>query len=374
MADDFVEEQTYLKKHHLSVYFEDCLRSLLDARRRPSPLANTGKIDVNVHLKDYFSQVKRESHIIGREFAFINGTPHNRRAFLSHIWSKCETSIPIPTTLKEMHTLMLTICPDFPYSLLETSATLIEDNELSLSIDYVIFLRAFQVRFLYDEFISECQQLFRSFSHRLTCHVPTAEISIPQQDNNHRQLLFEGFRRFILTNTCFCPPLTILEEALLATEQQQQLNQQKFLIQLAKNEKLTRFIGKEPIILKQPRLIPQQQQRPIIEPITSIQNETKLILTSLSTPTTRISSPIASTNLLPPLPKQQVLVREKPIRQGSATTTIVQTNLNKRAESAASFMATPSSAKSVTPITTIVKQEITETDSDVESRSSDTDT
>jgi hypothetical protein len=377
MADDFSEEQAYLKKHHLTIYFEDCLRSLLDARRRPSPLATTGKIDVNVHLKDYFSQVKRESHIIGREFAFINGTPHNRRAFLSHIWSKCETSIPTPSTLKEMHTLMLSICPDFPYYLLETSATLIEDNELSLSIDYVSFLRAFQVRFLYDEFITECQQLFRSFSHRLTCHVPTAEISIPQQDNNHRQLLFEGFKKFILTNTCFCPPLTILEEALLSTEQQQQLNQQKFLMQLAKNEKLTRFIGKEPIILKQPRPIPQQQQqRPIIEPITSIQNETKLILTSLSTPTTRISSPIASTPLLPPLPKQQVLVREKPIRQGSATTTaiIVQTNLNKRAESASSFMATPGSAKSTAPITNTVKQEIIETDSDVESRSSDTDT
>jgi hypothetical protein len=291
-----------------------------------------------------------------------------------------------------MHTLMLSICPDFPYSILEITATLIEDNELSLTIDYVTFLRAFQLRFLYEEFIHESQQIFRSFSHRLTCHVPTAEISIPQQDNNHRQILFDAFEKLISANTCFCPPLNILEEALLSTEQQH-LSHQKFLIQLAKNEKLTRFIGKEPINLKQPRPI-QQQQRPIIEPITSIQNETKLTLTSLSTPTTRISSPIASTNLLPPLPKQQVLVRERPIRQSSATTTIVQTNLNKRADSASSFItapgsassfiaapgsassfiATPGSAKSNAPITTIIKQEINETDSEVESRSSDTDT
>lgn len=370
MADDFSEEQTYLKKHRLAVYFEDAVRSLLDARRRPTPLSSTTKIDVNVHLKDYFTQIKRESHIIGREFSFINSTPYNRRAFLTHIWSKCETSIPTPTTLKDMHALMLSICPDFPYSLLETSATLIEDNELSLSIDYVTFLRAFQVRFLYDEFINECQQLFRSFSHRLTCHVPTAEISIPQQDNNHRQILYEAFEKFISTNTCFCPSINILQEVLILTEQQQQqLNQQKFLIQLAKNEKLTRFIGKEPIILKQQSRPIQQQQRPVIEPIQSIQNETKLLLTSLSTPTTRISSPIASTTLLPPLTKQQALVREKPIRQGSPAT-----NITKRAESATSFLAAPGSAKSTTPITTIIKQEISETDSEVESRSSDTDT
>ncbi|CAF3029276.1 unnamed protein product [Rotaria sp. Silwood2] len=373
MADDYSAEQAYLKQHHLTIYFEDCIRNLLETRRRPLPLGSA-KIDVNAFLRDYFLQVKRESHIIGREFAFINGTAYNRRAFLTQIWSKCETSMPIPSTLKELHTLMLSICPDFPYSLLETSVILIEDYESSLSLDYVIFLRAFQIRFIYDEFINESQQLFRSFSHRLTCHVPTAEISIPQQDNNHRQILYEAFQKLILTNTCSCPPLNILEEVLLSTEQQQQqLNHQKFLIQLAKNEKLTRYIGKEPMVLKQPR--PTQQQRSIIEPIASIQNETKLLLTSLSTPTTRISSPISSTTLLPPLPKQQVLVREKPIRQGSPASGIVQTNLTKRVDSATtSFIATPSSAKSTTPVTTIIKQEISETDSDIESRSSDSDT
>ncbi|CAF1333015.1 unnamed protein product [Rotaria sordida] len=373
MADDYSGEQAYLKQHHLTTYFEDCIRSLLEARRRPSPLG-TAKTDVNAFLRDYFLQVKRESHIIGREFAFINATPYNRRAFLTQIWSKCETSIPTPNTLKELHTLMLSICPDFPYSLLETSVTLIEDYESSLSIDYVIFLRAFQIRFIYDEFINETQQLFRSFSHRLTCHVPTAEITIPQQDNNHRQILYEAFQKLISTNTCSCPPLNILEEVLLSTEQQQQLNHQKFLIQLAKNEKLTRFIGKEPIVLKQPRSL-IQQQRSVIEPITSIQNETKLLLTSLSTPTTRISSPISSTTLLPPLPKQQqLLVRERPIRQGSPASGIVQTNLTKRVDSAtASFIAAPSSAKSTAPITNIIKREISESDSDIESRSSDSD-
>ena len=154
--------------------------------------------------------------------------------------------------------------------------------------------------------------------------------------------------------------MNILDEALISTEQhqQQQFNHQKFLIHLAKNEKLTRFIGKEPINLKQqPRLI---QQRPVIEPIASIQTESKSLLASLSTPSTRISSPIVPTNLLPPLPKQQVLVREKPIRQGSPAT---------------SFIPPPSSAKSTrNSIANLIKQEISETDSDVESRSSDTDT
>ncbi|CAF3653026.1 unnamed protein product [Adineta steineri] len=375
MADDFTDEQTYLKQHHLTIYFEDCIRSLLDTRRRSSSLT-TAKTDVNVLLRDYFQQVKRESHVIGREFTFINSTPYNRRALLTHIWSKYETSIPTPSTLKELHTVILLICPDFPYSLLETSATLLEDIEWSLSVDYIIYLRAFQLKFVYSEFINESQQLFRSFSHRLTCHVPTAEISIPQQNNNHRQLLYEGFEKLITTNTCSCPPLNILDDVLLLLEQKQQLNHQNFLIQLARNEKLTRFIGKEPIIIRPSRLIQQQQQqqRSIIEPIPSIQSETKLTLTSISTPSTRISSPIAPTNLLPPLPKQQLLVREKPIRQGSPASGIIQTNLNKRIDSASSFIASGGSTKSSLPLTNIIRQDLTDTDSDVESVSSGTDT
>jgi hypothetical protein len=367
MANDFSEEQAYLKQHHLTVYFEDCVRSLLDTRRR-SPSSATAKLDVNVYLRDYFAQVKHESHVINREFAFINSTPYNRRAFLTHIWSKYEISIPTPSTLKELHSLIVLICPDFPYSLLETSATLLEDNNWSLSNDYIAFLRAFQLKFVYSEFLNESQQLFRLFSHHLTCHVPTAEISIPQQNNNHRQLLYEGFQKLISTNTCSCPPLNILEEVLLLIEQQQQLNHQKFLIQLAKNEKLSRFIGKEPVILKPLRPV---QQRPLIEPIASIQNETKLTLTSLSTPNTRISSPTA---LLPPLPKQQVLVREKPIRQGSPASGIVQTNLMKRTDSASSFIASSTSARSPLPLTNIIKQDISDTDTEPESVSSDTDT
>ena len=369
MADGFHDELAYLKEHHLNVYFEDCIRSLLDARRRPSP-ANAAKFDINVHLKDYFAQVKRESHLIGREFAFINGTPYNRRAFLTHLWSKCETVIPTPGTIKEMHTLMLSLCPDFPYSLLENSAALIEDSEGLSNVDYIAFLRAFQVRFIYDEFVDESQQLFRTFSHRLTCHVPTAEMSIPQPDHNHRQLLLEAFEKLIRNKTCPCPPLNILQEILSSTEQQ--LNHQKFLMQLAKNEKLTRHIGREPSVLKQPRTI--QQQRSIIEPVLPIQNETKLTLTSLSTPSTRISSPIPSAPLLPPLSKQHPLTREKPIRQGSPAPSLTPTNFpTRRVESATSFTAAPSSAKSLNPNTAVIKNEISETDSDVESRSSDSD-
>ncbi|CAF4546841.1 unnamed protein product, partial [Rotaria magnacalcarata] len=80
--------------------------------------------------------------------------------------------------------------------------------------------------------------LFRSFSHRLTCHVPTGEVSIPQQDNNHRQIIYEALQKLISSNACTGPPLNILEEILLPTEQQQQQQQQlthsKFLIFLAK--------------------------------------------------------------------------------------------------------------------------------------------
>ncbi|CAF1254564.1 unnamed protein product [Rotaria magnacalcarata] len=368
MADDYSAEQAYIKQNQLTVYFEDCIRSLLEARRRPPPLEKA-KIDANAFFRDYFLQVKRETHVVGREFAFVNATPYNRRAFLTQIWSKCEASLPPPTTLKEMHALMLSICPDFPYSLLEVTLQLIEDHESFLLFDYVIFLRAFQIRFIYDEFVNETQILFRSFSHRLTCHVPTGEVSIPQQDNNHRQIIYEALQKLISSNACTGPPLNILEEILLPTEQQQQQQQQlthsKFLIFLAKNEKLTRFIGKEPTILKQPR--PIQHQRSVIEPISSIQNDTKVLLASLSTPTTRISSPISSGTVLPPLPKQQTLVREKPIRQGSPASGIVQTNFNKRTDSATSFIARSSSAKSSIPMTNVIKQEISGTDSDIES-------
>ena len=373
MADQFLDELNYLKQHCLNIYFEDCIRSLLEARRRP--LASTGgKFDINIHLRDYFAQIKRESHVLGREFSFIHATPYNRRAFLTHLWSKCENTIPTPMTMKEFHSIMLSICPDFPYSLVETSVNLLNETEGLSNIDYVAFLRAFQLRFIYDEFIDESQQLFRSFSHRLTCHVPTGETSIPQPDHNHRQLLTEAFERMITNKTCPCPPMTVLDEVLSCTEQQ--LNHHKFLVQLAKNEKLTRAIGKEPSILKQPRPVPQQ--RSIVEPTMPIQNETILTLTSLSTPTTRISSPIAPIPpILPPLSKQTTLIREKPIRQGSPSPALVQPNVPpRRVESATSFTAPlPGSARTTGNVmATIMKQNADETDSDVESRSSDTDT
>ncbi|UJR31433.1 hypothetical protein I4U23_018926 [Adineta vaga] len=362
MAESFSEEQTYLKQHHLIIYFEDCVRSLLDARRRSSSLT-PAKFDINIHLRDYFSQIKRELHVVGREYTFINSTPYNRRALLTHIWSKYETAIPTPGTLKELHTLILTICPDFPYSLLETSATLLDDMNWSLSVDYIAYLRAFQLKFVYSEFIYESQQLFRSLSHRLTCHVPTAETSIPQENHDQRQLLSEGFQKLITTNTCPCPPMNILDEVLVSLEQKKQLNHQKFLMQLAKSEKLTRSIGKEPVIIKPSHLI--QSQRSIIEPIASVQNETKLTLTSI---------PTSTTHLLPPLPKQQGLVRERPIRHGSAASGIISSNASRRADSATSFIASSISPKSSRPLTNITKQNISDTETEVESVSSDTDT
>ncbi|CAF0945647.1 unnamed protein product [Adineta ricciae] len=362
MADDFSQEHTYLKQHHLTVYFEDCIRGLLEARRRSSSFTPV-KLDINTHLRDYFAQVKRELHVVGREYTFVNSTPYNRCALIAHIWSKYETTIPTPGTLKELHTLILTICPDFPYSLLELSASLLADRDWSLSVDYIAFLRALQLTFIYSEFIYESQQLFRLLTHHLTCHVPTAETSVPQENHDQRQLLSEGFQKLIATRTCSCPPKHILDEVLILLEQQKPVSHQKFLVQLAKSVDLSRFIGKEPIIIKPARL--NQSQRPTIEPVFTAQNEPKLTLTSI---------PSSTTHLLPPLPKQQGLVRERPIRHGSAASGIISSNASRRADSATSFITSSNSAKASHPTTNTAKQERNDTDTDVESVSSDTDT
>jgi hypothetical protein len=365
MADQFYDELVYLKQHGLNVYFEDCVRSLLDGRRRSSP-TNATKFDINVHLRDYFAQVKSETHIMGREFAFIYNTPYNRRAFLGQLWSKFEASIITPSTIKDIHVVMLSICPDFPYSLLETSTNYMDDVDLSSAIDYVACLRAFQLQFIYAEFIDECQPMFRSFSHRLTCHVPTADISVSQPDYNYRQILLESFEKLITMKTCLCPPIEILNDVLSMTDEH--VNHQTFLIQLAKSIKLTRAIGKEPNTLKATRTI--QQQRLTIESTVPIQNEAKPMLTSLSTSTARISSPSGSAPLLPPLSKQSTLRREKHIRQSSPARNLVQAHLStKRVESSASTRR-----KLVDTVPSVIEQDLSESDSDIESRSSDTDT
>ena len=366
MADGFSDERAYVRQHGLPVYFEDFIRHLLDARRRSAAPTQT-KADVTVQLRDYFGQIKRESHVLGRDFTYIHSTQYNRRAFLGQVWLKCQTSVPMPSTLKDMHALMLCICPDFPYALLEASAMVLDERDPSATFDYILFLRAFQLCFLYDEFIAESRYLFRSYAHRLTCHVPTAEVTAPQSDYNQRQILLEALEKLIEAKTCPCPPVHILDEVIPSSDEL--FTHKKFLLQLVKNEKLTRFIGKEPSIVKQARPMLHSSQRTTIEPIIPIQNETKLTLTTLPA---RVPSPVAPTPLLPPLPKQQALTREKPIRHSSSTSAIASANLSKRVEPNASLLA--SVAKPIGVPLAATKRDVIETDSDIESRSSDTDT
>ncbi|CAF0840915.1 unnamed protein product [Didymodactylos carnosus] len=344
----FSNENAYIEHHYLSVYFEDCVRSLLETRRRSNAL----KFDINEYIRDYFNQIKLDQHVLGRDYQFIYFTPLNRKSFIGHLWTNyftkqqehCST-----ITLKEFHTNICTLCPDFPYTMVESAAQIIVDNVTSdCRIDYIDLLYAFQLRFFYDEFINETQVLFRTLKNRLNFHVPTenkANANTLTNNDKHEQttqrtVLIEALEKLSTKVRFSFPPLSIINEILMSSDNNNShyhhFNYNDFLSWLAKSEKLNQHIGKAPSTIK---LFRKSSQSNVINtPTSPSQSITPDLLQKLPT-----TPPVLGQIALPPLTsistslqKQPTLIREKPIKQQQPAN--VNNIIMKRSQSASSVI------------------------------------
>ncbi|KAL9849932.1 centriolar satellite-associated tubulin polyglutamylase complex regulator 1-like [Geothlypis trichas] len=70
----------YLAQRHVLTYMEDAVSQLLENRE------DISQYGIARFFTEYFNSVRQGTHILFREFSFVQATPHNRASFLRTFW------------------------------------------------------------------------------------------------------------------------------------------------------------------------------------------------------------------------------------------------------------------------------------------------
>nr|KAF6342561.1 hypothetical protein mPipKuh1_001635 [Pipistrellus kuhlii] len=108
----------YLAQRHVLTYMEDAVCQLLENKE------DVSQYGIARFFTEYFNSVCQGTHILFREFSFIQATPHNRASFLRAFW-RCFRTVGKNgdlLTMKEYHCLLQLLCPDFPLELTQKAA------------------------------------------------------------------------------------------------------------------------------------------------------------------------------------------------------------------------------------------------------------
>ncbi|XP_032240720.2 centriolar satellite-associated tubulin polyglutamylase complex regulator 1 [Nematostella vectensis] len=181
-ADRFsLTTDQYLEKYHVNTYLEDAVSQLLEHKE------DNPRVVPASFLSDYFRSVVQGNHVLFREFPYIKTTPHNRAAFIRTFW-KAFRHIGKNgdlLTVREYHSLICLLCPDFPFEPVQKTARIIlMDDAMDCLISFADFLYAFQIQFYYEEFIEKLQaayQAIQSGSYRPGQVVVVPTLSRPRQ-------------------------------------------------------------------------------------------------------------------------------------------------------------------------------------------------
>ncbi|XP_022083771.1 UPF0705 protein C11orf49 homolog isoform X2 [Acanthaster planci] len=181
--------EEYLASQHVLHYLADAVSQLME-HKEDNPKVNPARF-----LQDYFVSVQQGNHTLFREYDFVQATPHNRASFVRIFW-KCFRHIGENGDLlnvREYHSLLCLLCPDFPFHLVQQTARIIfmEDAMDSLT-SFADFLYAFQVQFYYEDFLQVCFSIYNRLissaqSPREAVYIPS-ETSPRQEKKQPRPL------------------------------------------------------------------------------------------------------------------------------------------------------------------------------------------
>lgn len=142
--------EEYFKKSEVGFFLQDVIRLVLAAKpQRPIEFIN-----------NYFKTVVACENVFGREYAYVNGTLHNRKAFTVTIYRLCEDlEQPTSFAVGDLSQIILLVCADFPLSLLDRMSDLLRSQPvMALSS----FVKAFAVYFYYQEFFTCVDRVFHA--------------------------------------------------------------------------------------------------------------------------------------------------------------------------------------------------------------------
>ncbi|KAJ1485147.1 hypothetical protein T484DRAFT_2458805 [Baffinella frigidus] len=146
--------QQYLERYHIQTYLADAVLMVMDSRDE-RPLEATLK---------YFNSVLQGSHVVLREFEYVNATPRNRMSFV-RIFVEDNRGVVAESeiTVDDHLQLVMLLCNDFPPSIHQEAASLMAANGES----GFLFGRVsayFQVLFVFAEFMAAVRRVLTGTS------------------------------------------------------------------------------------------------------------------------------------------------------------------------------------------------------------------
>ncbi|KAM6160207.1 centriolar satellite-associated tubulin polyglutamylase complex regulator 1 isoform 2-T2 [Erethizon dorsatum] len=243
----------YLAQRHVLTYMEDAVYQLLENRE------DISQYGVARFFTEYFNSVRQGTHILFREFSFIQATPHNRASFLRAFW-RCFRTVGKNgdlLTMREYHCLLQLLCPDFPLELTQKAARIVlMDDAMDCLMSFSDFLFAFQIQFYYSEFLDSVAAIYQDL---LSGKNPNTVIVPTSSRGQHRQRpalgeagVPEGVEASLfyqcLENLCdrhkySCPPPALVKEILSGV---QRLTFYGFLGTLSKHPGINQALGALP--------------------------------------------------------------------------------------------------------------------------------
>ncbi|XP_073900865.1 centriolar satellite-associated tubulin polyglutamylase complex regulator 1 isoform X3 [Castor canadensis] len=232
---------------------EDAVCQLLENRE------DISQYGIARFFTEYFNSVCQGTHILFREFSFIQATPHNRASFLRAFW-RCFRTVGKNgdlLTMREYHCLLQLLCPDFPLELTQKAARIVlMDDAMDCLMSFSDFLFAFQIQFYYSEFLDSVAAIYQDL---LSGKNPNTVIVPTSSSGQHRQRpalgeasMLEGVEASLfyqcLENLCdrhkySCPPPALVKEILSNV---QRLTFYGFLVALSKHHGINQALGALP--------------------------------------------------------------------------------------------------------------------------------
>lgn len=170
----------YLAQTHVLTYMEDAVSQLLEMGDQ------AGQYGTAKFFQDYFRSVRLGTHILFREYGFVQATPHNRLSFVRAFW-QCFRPVGKNgdlLTAAEYHSLLQLLCPDFPVDVTQKAARIVlMEDAMDCLMSFSDFIFAFQVQFYYSEFLDSAATVYHDL---LTGKNPNTVI-VPTSSGQPRQ-------------------------------------------------------------------------------------------------------------------------------------------------------------------------------------------
>eukprot|EP00112_Aurelia_sp_Birch-Aquarium-sp1_P015869 Seg355.5 transcript_id=Seg355.5/GoldUCD/mRNA.D3Y31 product="UPF0705 protein C11orf49-like" protein_id=Seg355.5/GoldUCD/D3Y31 len=235
--------EQYLAKYHINIYFEDAITQLLEYREE------NPKVDATKFFHEYFTSVRHGEHTLLRDYSFIASTPHNRSSFIRSFW-KCFRPVGKNGGLhnvKEYHSLVCLLCPNFPFEVLHKTAQIIlMDDAMDCLISFSDFLYAFQLQLYFETFLEKCSKIYQDLVGDVS-KIPSGidiKASTAASDGISSKLFMDTISRMIyrkqLNTTFSCPPEAALQDMLYGVTRVSFFG---FLMALTKNSEINSDIG-----------------------------------------------------------------------------------------------------------------------------------